>query len=90
MDKGTVIRTAALSVALINQFLVMFGKSPLPINAEIAEQMVSFIFTLSTSMWAWFKNNYVTKTGRKQKRVLMENGFLNNQRKNLSKTGPDF
>ncbi|QKY68868.1 phage holin [Lentibacillus sp. CBA3610] len=76
MDKGTVIRTAALAVALINQFLVVFGKSPLPIDAEIAEQTVSFSFTLTTSTWAWFKNNYVTKTGRKQKQVLMENDLL--------------
>ncbi|GGK04781.1 holin [Lentibacillus kapialis] len=73
MDKGTVIRTAALAVALMNQLLVMFGKSPLPIDAEMVEQTISFFFIVVTSVWAWFKNNYVTETGKKQKTVLIEN-----------------
>ncbi|TFJ94457.1 phage holin [Lentibacillus salicampi] len=73
MDKGTVIRTAVLAVALMNQLLVMFGKSPLPIDAEMVEQTISFILIVVTSVWAWFKNNYVTKTGKRQKTVLIEN-----------------
>ncbi|MFD1361550.1 phage holin [Lentibacillus salinarum] len=73
MDKGTVIRTAALAVALMNHVLVMFGKSPLPVDAEMVEQAISFIFILVTSIWTWFKNNYVTKTGQKQKEILIEN-----------------
>lgn len=72
MDKGTIIRTGVLLLALVNQFLVMFGKSPLPIDSEVLEQAVSFIFTLVTSVVAWFKNNYVTKTGMKQKEIILE------------------
>ncbi|WP_010530345.1 phage holin [Lentibacillus jeotgali] len=73
MDKGTAIRTVALAVALLNQILVMFGRSPLPIDAEMVDQTISFVFIVVTSIWAWFKNNYVTETGKKQKAVLIEN-----------------
>lgn len=31
-DKGTVIRTVLLLIALINQTMLMFGKSPLDIT----------------------------------------------------------
>ncbi|WP_164669244.1 phage holin [Virgibacillus doumboii] len=75
MDKGTIIRTAALLLALVNQCLVMFGKSPLPIDSEFLEQGISYAFTLVTSITAWYKNNYVTKTGVKQKKVLTEKGL---------------
>ncbi|RKQ37304.1 phage holin [Oceanobacillus halophilus] len=75
MDRGTIIRTAALVIALTNQFLVMFGKSPLPIDSELIEQIVSSIFTVVTSLAAWFKNNYVTKNGKKQKEILEQNGL---------------
>ncbi|MFB4169545.1 phage holin [Virgibacillus sp. JSM 102003] len=76
MDKGTVIRTAALLLALVNQCLVMFGKSPLPIDSEMLEQVMSFSFLVVTSISAWFKNNYVTKTGMKQKEVIQEKGLI--------------
>ncbi|SFB34979.1 holin, SPP1 family [Lentibacillus halodurans] len=90
MDKGTVIRSTVLAAALINQFLVIFGKSPLPIDAEIIEQTVSFVFTLVTSIWAWFKNNYITKTGMKQRAVLMENGFCNKKADSENETDSDY
>ncbi|SEQ64545.1 holin, SPP1 family [Virgibacillus subterraneus] len=75
VDKGTVVRTAALLLALVNQCLVMFGKSPLPIDSEMLEQVMSFSFLAVTSISAWFKNNYVTKTGLKQKEAILEKGL---------------
>ncbi|MFD1848436.1 phage holin [Oceanobacillus bengalensis] len=75
MDKGTIIRTAALLLALTNQFLVLFGKSPLPIDSELVEQIISSIITLVTAINVWFRNNYVTKTGKKQRQVLERNGL---------------
>lgn len=81
VDKGTVIRTAILILALVNQMLVMFGKSPIPIESELIEQLISVLFTVTTSLVAWYKNNYVTKTGQKQKEVLQEKGLTNNGRK---------
>ena len=81
-DKGTVIRTVLLFMALINQFLIMVGKPVLPISEDqvtsLAETLYlafSMVFTLVTTLMAWFKNNYVTETGKKQKEVLKQKGL---------------
>ncbi|GGB53721.1 holin [Lentibacillus populi] len=76
MDKGTIIRTAALVLALTNQILVLFGKSPLPIDSEIVKEFAALLFTIVTSIIAWFKNNYVTTRGKQQKKVLFDNGLV--------------
>lgn len=75
MDKGTVIRTVLLLLALTNQVLVLFGKSPLPIDSDLVAELVSIMFTIIASFIAWFKNNYITSKGKKQKKVLCENGL---------------
>jgi SPP1 family holin len=75
VDKGTIIRTIMLLLALLNQFLVIYGKSPLPIDSLMIEHVVSGLFTVVTTLIAWFKNNYVTKTGMKQRSVLIEKGL---------------
>lgn len=72
MDKGTIIRTIVLAIALLNQFLVIFNKSPLPISNEELEQILSSVFTLVVSLIAWYKNNYVTSKGKQQREVLQE------------------
>ncbi|CUB18241.1 Phage lysis protein, holin [Bacillus safensis] len=81
-DKGTVIRTVLLFMALINQALILFGKPILPISEDqvtsLAETLYlafSMIFTIVTTLVAWFKNNYVTDKGKLQKEVLKEKGL---------------
>lgn len=81
-DKGTVIRTVLLLIAFINQTLVMFGQTALPISEEqvqIAGDSLyvagSTIFTMVTAIIAWFKNNYVTEKGKKQKEILKQKGL---------------
>ncbi|QRF83784.1 phage holin [Bacillus altitudinis] len=81
-DKGTVIRTVLLFMALINQALIVFGKPILPISEDqvtsLAETLYlafSMIFTLVTTLVAWFKNNYVTEKGKLQKEVLQQKGL---------------
>ncbi|WMT29949.1 phage holin [Bacillus aerius] len=81
-DKGTVIRTVLLFIALINQTLVMFGQTVLPISEEqvqtVGEALYvagSTIFTMVTAVIAWFKNNYVTYKGRLQKDALKQRGL---------------
>ncbi|MCY7784323.1 MULTISPECIES: phage holin [unclassified Bacillus (in: firmicutes)] len=81
-DKGTVIRTVLLIIALINQTMLMFGKSPLGITEDQVNQLadalytaVSVIFTIGTTLAAWFKNNYVTTKGHKQKAILKQNNL---------------
>ena len=56
-SKGAVIRTAVLVLALINTGLQLFSKSPLPIDNEMVEKIVSFVFMLAASLVAWWKNN---------------------------------
>ncbi|AHL70871.1 hypothetical protein BW16_05555 [Bacillus pumilus] len=82
LDKGTVIRTVLLLVALINQFLVMFGKTPLPLDEESVNNLTnvlyvagSTIFTTIMTLITWFKNNYVTSKGKKQKEILKQKGL---------------
>ncbi|KIL23705.1 hypothetical protein B4127_2638 [Bacillus pumilus] len=82
IDKGTVIRTMLLFMALINQALILFGKPILPISEDqvtsLAETLYlafSMIFTLVTTLVAWFKNNYVTSKGQQQKEVLKQKGL---------------
>ncbi|MBB6446860.1 phage holin [Bacillus benzoevorans] len=75
MDKGTKIRTIVLAVALLNQFLTAFGFSTIPGTSEEQYLFISTVFTAVTSITAWFKNNYVTAKGVKQKEVLQKHGL---------------
>ncbi|MDM5299222.1 phage holin [Bacillus pumilus] len=82
LDKGTVMRTVLLLIALINQTLVMFGQTVLPISEEqvqtAAEALYvagSTLFTMVMAVIAWFKNNYVTYKGQLQKDVLKQRGL---------------
>lgn len=81
-DKGTVIRTVLLFIALINQFLIMVGKPVLPISEDQVNTLTetlylafSMVFTLVTTLVAWFKNNYVTSKGHLQKETLKQKGL---------------
>ncbi|PRS09056.1 phage holin [Bacillus pumilus] len=82
LDKGTVIRTVLLLIALINQGLIMFGKTPLPLDEETVNNLAnvlyvafSTLFTTVMTLITWFKNNYVTSKGQKQKEVLKQKGL---------------
>jgi len=82
LDKGTVVRTVLLFIALVNQTLIMFGKAALPISEDQVNTLAdalyltcSTIFTIVTTLVAWFKNNYVTGKGKQQKEVLKQKGL---------------
>ena len=76
MDKGTIIRTIVLILALINQFLVSYGLYKIPGTAEEQTEFLSAVFTFVASAIAWFKNNYVTAKGKKQKEILKAHGLI--------------
>lgn len=57
---STVIRTAVLLLALINQILAALGKSPLPITDEQLSELISAGLTVLASLWGWWKNNSFT------------------------------
>lgn len=75
MDKLSIIRTIVLVIALVNQVLSSAGKSPLPIEDELVETLVSSIFTAVVSLWTWWKNNYISATGKAQKEALKKQGL---------------
>lgn len=58
--KQAIIRTAVLALALINQILSSTGHSIIPIESEQLEEIISLVFTIGASLWAWWKNNSFT------------------------------
>ncbi|QHZ46446.1 phage holin [Bacillus sp. NSP9.1] len=82
VDKGTVVRTVLLFMALVNQTLMMFGKPVLPVSEDqintLADALYtagSAAFTIMTALMAWYKNNYVTEKGKLQKEALKQKGL---------------
>jgi len=61
MKTETIIRTILLVVALVNQALTASGKNPLPFADETIYELLTILFTVGASAWAWWKNNSVTK-----------------------------
>lgn len=64
LDKGTIIRTAVLFLAIINQILAVLGKSPLPISSDQLTDLISTGFTAVTALLAWWKNNDFSAAAR--------------------------
>ncbi len=58
---GTIARTAVLALALTNQILSATGHSPLPIESEQLEQIVTTGITVAASVVAWWENNSFTQ-----------------------------
>jgi len=56
-----IIRTILLVIALVNQTLTSLGKNPLPFSDETIYELLTLLFTIGTTAWAWWKNNSVTK-----------------------------
>ena len=61
MKKSTIIRTALLVLALVNQCLSVAGKSPIPVSDEQLSEAISLVFTIATSLAAWWRNNSFTR-----------------------------
>ncbi|OEH54752.1 holin [Oceanobacillus sp. E9] len=76
MDKATLTRTIVLVIALVNQFLVIFGLNPILGTEQLWGEVIAMIITAVAATWAWFKNNYVTARGKSQKEVLQRNSLI--------------
>lgn len=72
MSKGTIIRTACLVLAIINNALAIVGKSPLPIDDAMLTEVISFGFMVITSVVAWWKNNSVTTEAIEADKIMRE------------------
>lgn len=76
VDSGAIIRTVILAVALLNQLLVSAGYSPLPIDDEGIELMISTGFTAVAAIVAWWKNNSITRKARQADKLAKEKRLL--------------
>ena len=55
-----IVRTLCLILALVNQLLSAFGKSPLPIDNAQLEQLVTGLITVVAALVNWWENNSFT------------------------------
>lgn len=56
-NKGEIARLAVLGLTMINQFLAMHGKSPLPISNDDLNYWTSTGITTVVSVYTYFKTN---------------------------------
>lgn len=61
ISTGTIVRTLCLILALANQLLSVFGKSPLPIDNAQLEQLVTGLITVVAALVNWWENNSFTQ-----------------------------
>ena len=79
ISAGTIARTIILLLALINQCLSMAGVSPLPIEDEQVETIITTAWTVIAALIAWWKNNSFTQAaleGDKLMHALKDEEFL--------------
>ena len=58
---STIVRTAVLVLALVNQCLSIADKAILPISDAQLEQLITLIITIAVAVWNWWKNNSFTQ-----------------------------
>ena len=78
ISAGTIARTIVLLLALANQVLAMCGKQVLNIADDDIYQIVSIVFTISASVWSWWKNNSFSVN------AINADKYLNKLKKNES------
>lgn len=64
VSKGAWFRIVFLIFALLNQLLVVYGKSPLPFTEAQLEQIFSLLWTAVAAVIAWWKDNDWTEKAR--------------------------
>ena len=73
VQPDTIIRTVVLIVALINQILNSTGYSPIPVDDNQLTELITLVFTIAASVWAWWKNNSFTSAAiRADNQMKME------------------
>ena len=78
---ATWARTICLIVALLNSLLASFKKSPLPIDNEQLQQLVSTLITVVVAIISWWKNNSFTKEAIEADELFARLRAENNARK---------
>lgn len=66
----TWVRTIVLVLALFNQALVMFGITDNEVELETWTRYATYIFTVVSSVWSWWKNNSFTQKAQEADKTL--------------------
>lgn len=61
VDIGTIVRTAAALIALVNQIFAIIGLQQIPFDDQAVYQWLSMGATVITFAVNWWKNNSFTK-----------------------------
>lgn len=72
ISKETIARTIVLALAFVNQILTAFGINPLPFSENTVYELITLVFTIGASAWAWWKNNSFTNEAIKADEFLKE------------------
>jgi SPP1 family holin len=72
IETGTIARTMVLLVALLNQVLVLFDKTPLPFAEESVYNGASTLITVAITLISWWKNNSFSQAALEADEVLKE------------------
>lgn len=67
-DKGSVARTVALIIALLNAGANILGYETIP--EELGGEVITAAVLFIVATWSHWKNNYLARKGMKQKKVL--------------------
>ncbi|NBJ68606.1 MULTISPECIES: phage holin [Clostridia] len=73
--KQAIVRLVVLGILLVNQALITMGWNPLPFSEEEIYQGVSAIITVVIAVWAWWKDNPVTKKAQQNEQFLKDRGM---------------
>ena len=72
VTRETIIRTIICAIALVNSLLIIAGHKTINVGDETVEQGVSFLFTLSTTVWGFWKNNSFTQPALNGDKLMKE------------------
>lgn len=72
--RDSIIRYTGLTLVILNAILTMFD---MPIIPEEAADTISAGLLVVVGLYVGFKNNYLTKRGKKQAEVLAARDLLN-------------
>lgn len=72
ISADTLARTLLLVVALINQILAILGKGTIDIAENDLYQAVTLIFTIVSTIAAWWKNNSFTAAAIQADELMKE------------------
>jgi SPP1 family holin len=70
MSKETIVRAIALALSTVNAVLVMVGVNPLPYSDTEIYAAVSAVAEVALVIWAWWRNNSVSKAAQAADDVL--------------------